>query len=128
MTLKEKIEKHKKAIIVYVVLVMLVAMIFVSVAAYQIGYNDGEEGKSTIPCPSFEEGQWFGVNNSFVRVYKWEITGNNTWRFYWEWISFENMTGSHVIQFPDDGNMWTSIPFGLVRSPDVVKITEDRNE
>ena len=120
MTIKEKVEKHKKAITIYLLLVVVVAMVPISVAVYQRGYEDGRSDLFLDPYSSVD--QWFAVNHSFARVYKWEITGNNTWRFHWEWVPFENMTGLHFIQFPLNGNMWTDIPFGLVRTPDTVKI------
>lgn len=126
MTLKEKISDHKKAITVYLIMVTIVAMVFISNTAYQKGFEDGRSEPYLDPFSNntTSNDQWFAVNHSFLRVYKWEITGNDTWRFYWEWVDFENMTGLHLIQFPPDGNMWTEIPFGLVKTPDTAKITK----
>lgn len=123
MNLKEKVEKHKKLIVFFILSITVLSMMFLSVTAYQRGYDDGRNAIYLDPYST--EDQWFAVNHSFVRVYKWEITGNDTWRFYWEWISFENMSGLRLIQFPLDGVMWTNIPFGLVKTPDAVKIAEE---
>ena len=87
-------------------------------------YNNSRE--SIQPDPYKEDGQWFAVNHSFIHVYKWEDTESG-WRFYFEEIPFENMTGSHLIVFPEDGDMWLTLPSMLVRNPNKVYIVQPVN-
>jgi len=121
--MNEKIKKIKnsRAFVFFVICMIGLAVFGVSVFFYGVGYSGGWNDRdrlSMIPGIPGDEGQWFAVNHSFFHVYKWEITGNNAWRFFWEVISFENMSGIHVVEFPDDGVMWKVLPFDRVHHPD----------
>ncbi len=107
---------------------MILLFVFVIIGFISLFLYMGSIEPIPIDNPySYEnDGQWFAVNHSFIHVYKWEDTESG-WRFYFEEISFENMTGSHLIIFPDDGDMWLTLPSMLVRNPNKVYIVQPVN-
>ena len=116
MKIKEFFEKHKKLLYAWVICAILGTYIVSIGLAYDRGFEKGYD-YGRINNINEPPSQWFGVNNSFAKIYGWERTGNDSWRFYWEWFSFENMTGTHTIEFAEDG-MWTVIPFDRVKHVD----------